>query len=115
MVVGEVERHEEDKETVGEAVKMYAVVDTETISSARTKKKIGTIITPLVNPSSTTTAPSEIKSLKMVAAVGEDKEVIGVAKAEEEDEVVIAGLEVVEAREAGNLIKLAILSDFDCR
>ena len=68
--MGEVERHEEDKETVGEAVKMYAVVDTETISSARTKKKIGTIITPLVNPSSTTTAPSEIKSLEMVAAVG---------------------------------------------
>lgn len=102
MVEEEVERDEE--ETAEEAVKMYGVVGTETISSARTKMKIGTTITRQLNPSSMRTAPSETKVSPEKMAAEEDVEAIAVAQAEEA-EVVNAGLEVVETREAGNIIR----------
>ena len=66
--------------------------------------KIRTTITQQLNPSSMRTAPSETKMSPEKMAAKEDVEATGVAQAEE-DEVVNAGLEVVETRETGNIIR----------
>ena len=98
------EGEEQDEEAVEEAVTMHDVVGTGMTSSVTTKTKTGTSITPQVSPSSTRTAPSETKASPEKTAVEEDIEEIGAAQAEE-DEVVNAGVEVVEAREAELIIK----------
>lgn len=95
---------EQDEEAVEEAVKMHDVEDTGTTSSATTKIKTETTITPQASPSSTRTAPSETKASPEKVAVEEGAEEIGVAKAEEVEEV-NAGVEVVVITEAAPIIK----------
>ena len=99
----EVER-DEDKETVEEAVKSLVVEAIVTISSATINTQIKMIITPQVNLFLMLTAPSETKVSHEKTAVVEAKEEIGAAQAEE-DEVVNAGVEGVETREAELIIK----------